>query len=138
MGEGWPAFDVAQHPHAGHVRLELAVVLDEAGLVGLDAGLVETEIVRVGHLPDTDEQVRALQRLAGAVFLLDGDLDAVGRLRHLGGLCAKAKAHAFFFERLFQALRDFRILARNDLVSSSTTVTSLPKRRNIWPNSSPR
>ena len=38
------------------------------------------------------------------------------RFRHLGGFGAEAKRHAFAFERVLQARRDFRVLARNDLV----------------------
>ena len=51
------AFHVADHPNAGHVGLQFAVVLDVAGHVGGDAGLVESEIVGVRHLADADEQM---------------------------------------------------------------------------------
>ena len=63
-----------------------AAELPEVAREAMESADVETQIVGVGHLANTHEKVRAFQRLGGPVLLLDGDLDAVCRLRHLGGL----------------------------------------------------
>ena len=61
---------------------------------------VEPEIVRVRRLPDTDEQVRAFERLAGTVLVLDRYRHAVGRLGDLGSAGPETKIHALFLERV--------------------------------------
>jgi len=57
VGEGGAAFDVAQRPVVGQVGPEAVVHPDETSLVGFDAGLLQSEVVRVGAPPGCDEQV---------------------------------------------------------------------------------
>src|SRR4029434_636818 len=86
MGEGRAAFNIAKHPDSGDIGLELAVVLDVSVLVGGNACLVETEVVRIGHLTDRHEKMRALNPLGRSILRLDGDLQPIGRLWELGAL----------------------------------------------------
>ncbi len=79
MGEGAAAVAVAERPHALGARPQLVVDLDEAVVVGLDAGGLQPEIVGVGHAPDAEQEVRAgdLGRRAAA---RGGEADAPVRV----------------------------------------------------------
>ncbi len=60
MREGAAAVAIAKRPDARDTGAQLFVDLDIAASVGLDACLVEPKIVGVGHAPDRQQQVRAV------------------------------------------------------------------------------
>jgi hypothetical protein len=87
VGQHRAAHHVAHRPHAGQVGLAVAVDLDEATLVDLEADRFGVEAGGVGHATDGDDQAVELG-LLGAIlgFVLDGDgLLADGDLADLDG-----------------------------------------------------
>ena len=114
VGERAAAVAVAHREDARDVGAQLAVDLDVAALVGLDARLVQAEIVGVGPAAGRDQEVRAddLARLAA-----DGHAD-----RHLaaaaldpGRIGIGQDPDALVLEDLADRLRDVLVLARDQL-----------------------
>ena len=73
--ESSPAVAFAQRIDAGHIGAELIVDLNITALIDRDAGLFQTEIIRVGRAADGEKQVRADDIfLARAAIEIDNDL----------------------------------------------------------------
>ena len=139
VGEGAARVHVAQRPDAGHARAQFVVDRDEAARIGGDAGQLETQVLGVGPAADRGEQVAAL----------DVALDAAGAQASLAparrpssrrrGRRARRGGRPRLRVRGWPAprARPPGLRARSAARATSSTVTLLPKRRNICANSSP-
>src|SRR5687768_13555094 len=94
MREGTLAVAVAKGPDVRIGSAQAFVDLDVAALVGLDAGGVEAEVVRVGHPAHGEQQMRApLARRAFPAAEADGY--AVRLLLYAQAFGAQAQLDAF-------------------------------------------
>src|SRR5437667_9426940 len=59
MGKCASAIGVTQCPNSGYVSAKLVIYYDIAVLIGLDAGLVEAEVVGIRDTSDRQHQMRA-------------------------------------------------------------------------------
>ena len=135
--EGALAVAIAQRPDARDAGAQLIVDHDVAALVDCDAGLVEAEIVGIRAAADGEQQVRAAdsRRSLGAVELGDDLVAALGEADAFG---VQADVDAFAPPGSpGSPRRRLRPRAGSGAAPISMIVTSLPKRRNICPNSSP-
>ena len=94
MGERAAPVDVAERPNARHVGAQFIVHGYVTACVGLDAGLVESEVIGIGHAPDRQQQMRA-RDFARFLFATHLHRDAVAAFR---------RAHALGIEPDFDAL----------------------------------
>ena len=106
-------------------------------LVDLDSGGVQPEVVGVRYPPDSQQQVGANDPRC-ALLAADVRRDAVAFLVYRQTFRLEADVDALLSPRCPVRLSDTssssRPISRGPI---SMTVTRLPKRRYIWPNSSP-
>ena len=137
VGEGALAVAVAERPDARVGGAQALVDLDVAALVGLDAGRVQAEVVGVGHPADGEQEVACRAR-AARLPAVEADGNAVRRPSARSGTPRSGAARCLRRRRISWIASDTssssRATSRGPI---STTVTRLPKRRNICANSSP-
>ena len=74
MSKGAAAVAVTQRPDARHIRLQLIVNNDVAAVIGRNAGLVETQVARVGDTPYRQKNVSTQYfRRTFVTLHVDGD-----------------------------------------------------------------
>jgi hypothetical protein len=138
VGEGALAVTVPERPDARRRGLQLVVDDDVAALIAAHPGFVEIQIVGIRPTADGQQQMRASD-FGGAGDAIDLADDLVAALD---------EADAFRVQPDLDALALDDVLIAADTSSSSSSwrtsrgaismiVTSLPKRRYIWPNSRP-
>src|SRR5690606_28080311 len=108
---------VADRVDALDVGLQVAVDLDAAALVELDADALQTQALEVGLAADGDENGVAVEGFRLATFSrLQGQLDAAFRRLGAGHLGRELEAHALAAEDALELLADLAVHRRDEAV----------------------
>ena len=114
MGKLRPTVDIAERVEAGHVRFQPLVDVDEAFLIGLDAGRSQVQVVGIRRAADRDQQMRAADRL----IAVHGHLDAAVCRPDPRGLGVEADIDAVFLEDLAHGVGDVVVLAGEEVTAA--------------------
>ena len=105
-------------------------------LIDRNAGLVEPEVIGIGTTSYCEQEMGPAN-LGAAVCAIERHYQFVALFPYGRALCIKAQVDAFALQYLAHRGGDIFVFAINQRDFISTIVTSLPKRRYIWPNSRP-
>ena len=112
-----PPVAIANSPNARYIRAQLIVHCDIAARIGIDACVIQPQIIGVRHAPHCQQQVRAfnLTCTSGTIELERNTFPALATLVKGHTFRAGLNRDAFVTQYLKHALRYIRIFTSNDL-----------------------